>query len=219
MAATLPPPDAFCNAFWGRGQAGVSVIQKSLLSTSQQTFSDLRALLNGRAEVEEQYAKGLQQLSTHALGSGETSAVSFPLSTFLGEIAKSAAVHAELAQTLRDEAEQQLRQAQDSSHRVWRNKWAALVRLKQRRASEEKAAHLAQRQYETDALQVEGYERQAANADGHDRLRILEKKLAAQNSLIQSRKAYAAAVRQAQDSAARWTREWKDFCDVRCISY
>lgn len=214
-AATLPPPDAFCNAFWGPAQSGVGVMQKSLLSTSQQTYTDLGSLLTSRAALEQQYAAGLEDLAAHALGAGEIDPVVAPLRTFLGEMGKSARAHAQLASSLKGEVQHQLSPAQTSAHRVWRNKWAALVRLKQRRATEEKAVAAAQAQYETDALQVEGYERQAANADGYDRHRILEKRQSAQTSLIASHKAYAAAVSQARDTAQRWTREWKDFCDVR----
>ncbi len=190
---TPSSPYAFCNSFWGPGDAGVPVLLGKMKG-SIKTMEELRTFWRERAIVEEDYAKRLSKLarsfSGGGMGRGEGGDLRTTLDTLILETANQAKHHTRLAHTLTTELEAKtgvfltdLNGFKKSTISPIEKDWKAkMQQLEHVRRAKDK--------YEQDMVKINGYTAQSTLVHGRELDKVTLKLERARQSVGDTRREY-----------------------------
>ncbi|KAF9029105.1 hypothetical protein BDZ89DRAFT_986209 [Hymenopellis radicata] len=214
-----PPssPYAFCNSFWGPGDAGVPVLLGKMKG-SIKTMDELRTFWRERAIVEEDYAKRLSKLarsfSGGGMGRGEGGDLRTTLDTLILETANQAKHHTRLAHTLTAELEAKtsvfltdLNGFKKSTISPIEKDWKAkMQQLEHVRRAKDK--------YEQDMVKINAYTAQSTIVQGRDLDKVTLKLERARQSVVDTRREYEGFSKAYAEKAKEFESHWKSVCDA-----
>lgn len=176
------------------------------------TTDGLRTFWKERAQLEEEYAKKLFELSRTVFGKDEVGELRNALDTLHSETEKMAKAHMDLSEQLRTDLEEPttaLLNKQIEHRRVVQSPVEKKFKAKQ---SQESYVVKAREKYESDRLRIASYTR-LIEQQAPDLERIKQKLKRAEQTVGANEKDYENFCNTLADMLPAWESDWKDFCD------
>ncbi|KAL0575566.1 formin-binding protein [Marasmius crinis-equi] len=201
----------FCNSFWGTGDAGTNILFARMRGATR-TTDGLRNFWKERAQIEEDYAKRLNELSRTVFGKDEVGELRNALDTLHLETEKMSKAHAELAEQIRLEMEEPttaLLNKQLEHRRVVQSPIEKKFKAKQ---AQESYVIKAREKYESDRVRIASYSK-LIEQQAPDLERIKSKLKRAEQTVGLNERDYENFCNTLADMLPGWENDWKDFCD------
>ncbi|KAK7676487.1 hypothetical protein QCA50_020561 [Cerrena zonata] len=207
-------PNDFCNAFWGSGDGGFSVLSARMRG-AMRTMEELKNFWKERAIIEEQYARRLSALAQFTLGKDEINEAKVCLDSLRLETDRQAGHHMTVATEIRNNLEPSLTSFLNKQVEHKRTRQAVIEKAFKTKQTREGYVNKAKEKYEGDCLRINSYTAQATLSQGRDLEKIQQKLERARQTVQANERDFANFARAFQDTVAEWERDWKEYCD-RC---
>ncbi|KAF2084785.1 hypothetical protein K490DRAFT_75587 [Saccharata proteae CBS 121410] len=214
-SALSDPPSvslSFANNFWGKDDAGVTPLLERM-HNAKVTGDELRSFYTSRAQIEEEYARKLSNLSRKPLGSSETGTLRMSLDVVRAEIEAMSKAHQSIAGQMKAELEDQLAAFAGGLKERRKIVQAGIEKLLKVKMQQTSAVNKARDRYEQDCLKIKGYLAQGHMVMGHEERKNKAKLEKTQIQMSTTSNEYEAAVKVLEETTQRWNREWKKACD------
>ncbi|KAG7091313.1 hypothetical protein E1B28_010358 [Marasmius oreades] len=201
----------FCNSFWGTGDYGANILFARMRGAAR-TTDGMRNFWKERAQIEEEYAKKLLDLSRMVFGKDEVGELRNALDTLHSETEKMAKAHMDLSEQLRTDLEEPtvaLLNKQLEHRKVVQSPVERRFKAKQ---SQESYVVKAREKYEGDRLRIASYTK-LIEQQGPELERIRQKLRRAEQTVGANEKDYENFCKALGDMLPAWESDWKDFCD------
>lgn len=166
-----------------------------------------------RAQIEDEYARKLLNLSRKPLGSSEAGTLRMSLDVIRGEVESMGKAHSNNAQKIKSELEEPLSAfagAMKERRKIVQGGIEKLLKVKMQQTT---TVNKARDRYEQDSLKIKGYLAQGHMVMGQEERKNKAKLEKTQIQLSATSNEYEAAVKVLEETTGRWNRDWKAACD------
>lgn len=177
------------------------------------TGDELKAFYTARAQIEEDYARKLLNLSRKPLGSSESGTLRMSLDVVRGEMESMGKEHQNVAGKLKSELDEPLvafAGGLKERRKIVQNGIEKLLKVKTQQTT---TVNKARDRFEQDCLKIKGYLAQGHMVMGQEERKNKAKLEKTQIQMSANSNEYEAAVKVLEETTGKWNREWKAACD------
>uniref|UniRef100_A0A060T2E7 ARAD1A01232p n=1 Tax=Blastobotrys adeninivorans TaxID=409370 RepID=A0A060T2E7_BLAAD len=203
---------SFANNFWGKDDAGASVLMERMRS-SKQTCEEVWNFYKERMAIEEEYSRKLNSLAKKPLGSSETGTLRDALDVVLSTTQNMAKSHADAANNMKAELAGPLENFATSMRQRRKAVETTMEKLSKAKAADMQTAEKYRQKYESDCNRINGHLAQQNMLMGKELDRNNAKLDRLQQSIEQTKREYQGSLRILAETMDHWNQEWKNGCD------
>ncbi|KAI8343359.1 hypothetical protein BC941DRAFT_411139 [Chlamydoabsidia padenii] len=212
MTEVIPVPKSFANNFWGKDDAGYTILTAKM-ANSKKTFDDLKAFYTARSSLHEEFGKKLMKHLKNDLGRDETGTLGVLLTSAYRELEMTAQANIELAQKIKVNLELRL-----DNFILDQKDTRKLVQTSVDKAHRNKQLHTAhvakaKEKYESECVKQISYEGQLTTAGFREADRLRQKLDKCTHDIGVFEQEYKSACAKLADATTIWNNEWKYACD------
>ncbi|MCJ1358709.1 MAG: hypothetical protein MMC33_008709 [Icmadophila ericetorum] len=203
---------SFANNFWGKEDAGVQPLLERM-HNAKVTCDELKTFYNGRAAVEEEYARKLLAICRKPLGSCESGSLRASLDVMRGEVESIGKAHQTIAAQMKSELEEPLAAFAGGMKERRKIVQTGTEKLLKVKVQQTQTVNKTRDRYEQDCLRIKGYLAQGHMVMGQEERKNKAKLEKTQIQLASTSNEYEAAIKALEETTGRWNRDWKAACD------